>query len=97
MTPRHSFTIGEALHTYRKLEGLSQVKLGLSVGTTRQTIASIEQGISNPGIMLSYLLAKRLGFSLGDVTPNFDTKSCACALFGPKECRVCFPEGYKKD
>jgi putative transcriptional regulator len=44
------------LHTIRKSKKISQDELAKMVGTTRQTIISIEKGIFNPSTKLALLL-----------------------------------------
>jgi putative transcriptional regulator len=44
------------LHTIRKSKKISQDEIAKVVGTTRQTIISIEKGIFNPSTKLALLL-----------------------------------------
>ena len=44
------------LHTIRKSKKISQDELARMVGTTRQTIISIEKGVFNPSAKLALLL-----------------------------------------
>ena len=44
------------LHTIRKTKNISQDELAKTVGTTRQTIISIEKGVFNPSAKLALLL-----------------------------------------
>lgn len=44
------------LHTIRKTKKISQDELAKTVGTTRQTIISIEKGVFNPSAKLALLL-----------------------------------------
>lgn len=82
-------TIGQVVRVERVRANLSQEELGSKVGTSRQTILSIERGLTNPGYVIAYLLSKRLEFSLDDVLPNIPRNKCVCHLFGSKECNVC--------
>lgn len=44
------------LKQLRQKVGLTQIELAEKVGTTRQTIIAIEQGVFNPSAKLAYLL-----------------------------------------
>lgn len=51
----------------RKLKKMSQEELALAVGTTRQTITSIETGKYIASLPLAYRIAKRFGLSIEEV------------------------------
>jgi putative transcriptional regulator len=52
--------LGNRLKVARAEKSLSQERLGLLVGVTRQTICSIETEQYNPSALLVLLLARRL-------------------------------------
>lgn len=51
----------------RKKEKLSQEELAMAVGTTRQTITSIECGKYTASLVLAYKIAKYFGCIIEDV------------------------------
>lgn len=51
----------------RKAKKLSQEELALAVGTTRQTITSIEIGKYTASLVLAYKIAKYFGLSIEEV------------------------------
>lgn len=51
----------------RKSRKLSQEELALAVGTTRQTITSIEGGKYTASLVLAYKIAKYFGLSIEEV------------------------------
>ena len=51
----------------RKKNGYTQQALADSLGVSRQTIISLENGRYNPSIMLAYRLAKLFGKSIEEV------------------------------
>lgn len=51
----------------RKSRKLSQEELALAVGTTRQTITSIEVGKYTASLVLAYKIAKYFGLSIEEV------------------------------
>ncbi len=51
----------------RKANRLSQEELALDVGTTRQTITSIEVEKYTASLVLAYKIAHRFGLSIEDV------------------------------
>ncbi|PKM72729.1 MAG: transcriptional regulator [Firmicutes bacterium HGW-Firmicutes-16] len=51
----------------RKQRKLSQEELALAVGTTRQTITSIEVGKYTASLTLAYKLAKYFGLTIEEV------------------------------
>ena len=55
------------LKVARAEKNLSQEKLALLAGVTRQTIGSIETGQYNPSALLALLLAKRLDKRVEDL------------------------------
>lgn len=50
------------LREERKKAGMTQAELGNKIGTVRQTISNIENGISRPSIETAQAIAKVLGF-----------------------------------
>lgn len=55
------------LKELRRLHKLSQEELALAVGTTRQTITSIETGKYTASLVLAYKLAHYFGLAIEDV------------------------------
>ena len=51
----------------RKERGILQEEFAKSMGVSRQTISSLENGRYNPSIMLAYKIAKYLGMAIEDV------------------------------
>lgn len=51
----------------RKARKLSQEELALEVGTTRQTITSIEVGKYTASLVLAYKIARYFGLSIEEV------------------------------
>ena len=51
----------------RKERGIRQEDFAKSMGVSRQTISSLENGRYNPSIMLAYKIAKYFGMSIEDV------------------------------
>lgn len=51
----------------RKAKKLSQEELALAVGTTRQTITSIEVGKYTASLVLAYKIANYFGLSMEEV------------------------------
>ena len=51
----------------RKAQKLSQAELALAVGTTRQTITSIEVGKYTASLVLAYKIARYFGQSIEEV------------------------------
>ena len=62
-----NFRLCNRLKVARAEKGLSQERLGLLAGVTRQTISSIETGQYNPSTLLALLLAKRLNKRFEDL------------------------------
>ena len=60
-------TFGEKLQRLRKEAGLSQEELALAVGTTRQTITSIEVGRYIASLPLAYKIAHYFGLTIEEV------------------------------
>ncbi|MCM2588507.1 helix-turn-helix transcriptional regulator [Rossellomorea marisflavi] len=52
---------------YRKSKGLSQEKLALQLGVSRQTIISIEKGKYDPSLQLAFLLAEVFHVSIEEL------------------------------
>ena len=51
----------------RKDRGIRQEEFAKSMGVSRQTISSLENGRYNPSIMLAYKIAKYFGMSIEEV------------------------------
>lgn len=51
----------------RKERGIRQEDFAKSMGVSRQTISSLENGRYNPSIMLAYKIAKYFGMSIEEV------------------------------
>ena len=51
----------------RKERGIRQEDFARSMGVSRQTISSLENGRYNPSIMLAYKIANFFGMSIEDV------------------------------
>lgn len=51
----------------RKLNGVTQDELALSVGVTRQTIISLENGKYNASLQLAYKISRYFGMMIEDV------------------------------
>ena len=57
----------ENIKTIRKAKGLSQEELAEAVGTTRQTITSIEVGKYTASLPLAYKIAHYFGLTIEEV------------------------------
>ena len=55
------------LAEYRKEAGFSQEALAREVGVSRQTIANIERGLSEPKVLLAIALGVALGVAIPDL------------------------------
>ena len=51
----------------RKAKGIRQEEFAKSMGVSRQTISSLENGRYNPSILLAYKIAKFFGMSIEEV------------------------------
>lgn len=51
----------------RKDRGIRQEELAKSMGVSRQTISSLENGRYNPSILLAYRIAKYFGMTIEEV------------------------------
>ena len=51
----------------RKEKGIRQDELAKSMGVSRQTISSLENGRYNPSIILAYRIAKYFGLTIEDI------------------------------
>lgn len=51
----------------RKGRGIRQDEFARSMGVSRQTISSLENGRYNPSIMLAYKIAKYFGMTIEEV------------------------------
>lgn len=63
-------TIGRAIKISRAEHDITQEQLGKLVDCSRQTIMSIENGITDPGFGLAYRISRALKFNLELVVPN---------------------------
>lgn len=52
---------------YREQAGLSQEALARQLEVSRQTIANIERGLSEPRVLLAIAIAVALGVTIGDL------------------------------
>ena len=67
--------IGQRITELRKIKGLSQEELAKSIGFSRPSLAQVELGNRNIGILEMQKLATVLGFSLDDImSENFNSK-----------------------
>ena len=55
------------IEAIRKEKGIRQEEFAKSMGVSRQTISSLENGRYNPSIMLAYKIAKYFDMSIEDV------------------------------
>ena len=51
----------------RKEQGIRQEEFARSMGVSRQTISSLENGRYNPSIMLAHKIAKYFGMSIEEI------------------------------
>lgn len=51
----------------RKEKGIRQEEFAKTMGVSRQTISSLENGRYNPSIMLAYKIAKYFGMTIEEV------------------------------
>lgn len=51
----------------RKAKGIRQEEFAKSIGVSRQTISSLENGRYNPSILLAYKIAKFFNLTIEDV------------------------------
>ena len=51
----------------RKEKGIRQEEFAKSMGVSRQTISSLENGRYNPSILLAYKIAKYFGLTIEEV------------------------------
>ena len=58
---------GQHLRKLRESKGISQEKLGLSVGSYQSTIIRIEKGQSNPKLSTLIAIAKELKITLSEL------------------------------
>ena len=59
--------LNEKIYYYRKRAKLSQEELADAVGTTRQTITSIEVGKYTASLPLAYKIARYFGLTIEEV------------------------------
>ena len=55
------------IEAIRKERGIRQEEFAKSMGVSRQTISSLENGRYNPSIMLAYKIAKYFGMTIEEV------------------------------
>ena len=55
------------IEAIRKAQGILQEELAKSMGVSRQTISSLENGRYNPSILLAHKIAKYFGMSIEEV------------------------------
>ena len=55
------------IEAIRKEKGILQEEFAKSMGVSRQTISSLENGRYNPSILLAYKIAKYFGMSIEEV------------------------------
>ena len=55
------------IEAIRKERGIRQEEFAKSMGVSRQTISSLENGRYNPSIMLAYKIAKYFDMTIEDV------------------------------
>jgi len=55
------------IEAIRKERGILQEEFAKSMGVSRQTISSLENGRYNPSIMLAYKIAKYFGMTIEEV------------------------------
>ena len=60
-------SVGENIKKRREAKGLSQAELADAVGTTRQTITSIEVGKYTASLPLAYKIARYFGLTIEEV------------------------------
>lgn len=68
--PIINLTIGQAIKVGRAEHDVTQEKLGKLVGCSRQSVMSIENGLTDPGFELAFRISRALSFNLDDVVPN---------------------------
>ena len=55
------------IEAIRKAQGILQEEFAKSMGVSRQTISSLENGRYNPSILLAHKIAKYFGMSIEEV------------------------------
>jgi DNA-binding XRE family transcriptional regulator len=68
-TPKEPLTLQKAMIEGRFRQKLSQEALGAKIGVTRQTVASIERGRTDPSFLIVKDASHVLGFSLDSFLP----------------------------
>lgn len=64
--------LGETIGRLRKEQGLSQEKLGLMTGISRQYLIKIEHGVANPTVELLYRIVCGLGTKMTCILDEAD-------------------------
>ena len=62
-----SDTLKNRIEQIRKDRGILQEEFARSMGVSRQTISSLENGRYNPSILLAHKIAKYFGMAIEDV------------------------------
>lgn len=63
----------------RNSRGILQEELARTMGVSRQTISSLENGRYNPSIMLAYRIAKYFGMTIEEVF-IFEEEESTCTI-----------------
>jgi len=59
--------LNNRIEQIRKERGIRQEEFAKSMGVSRQTISSLENGRYNPSILLAYKIAKYFGMTIEEV------------------------------
>ena len=62
-----TMSIQNRIRSLRFEKGMTQEELAIRVGVSRQTIMSIENGNTNPSVLLAFKVAKALDAQITDV------------------------------
>ena len=65
--PWKEVTVKNRIEEIRKERGIRQEEFAKSMGVSRQTISSLENGRYNPSIMLAYKIAKYFEMTIEEV------------------------------
>jgi len=68
-------TLKSSLHVERAKKRITQEELAKRVGTTRQTICSIENGKSEPSLGLAFRIARFFGLDINKIFELEDGKT----------------------
>ena len=61
------YLLKNKIEEIRKMRGIRQEEFAKSMGVSRQTISSLENGRYNPSIFLAYKIAKFFNMTIEDV------------------------------